>query len=721
MNCDERVIADTNGYPLTWDNLVNILDHCDEAVIVYDGSFHFLYANARAERETGHTAEALIGKVLWDLFPETMTSYYEIFTRAIQEQIALPFEIKYAPDLVRMEGRCVPITIGHDLPGLAVFFRNVTHQRHADAVLAATYERERLLNRINMAIRDAVTPEEIQASVAQMLGAALQADRCYFNHFYPSQDAIRIGADWHRSDLPSIAGDYPLSLVQPLLLDELFSNGATLTLNDVRESFLPTPTAELMEQIGYRSLITAPFYRQNELTAILAVVMTGTGRDWTPDEVALVEAVVAQTRSAVEAAQLFVELQARVRREEMINRIGARVRSLVDPETIKAEAAAMLGEALAADRCYFASYDLNSGLITIAADWHRIDLPSIQGAHSFVNTAEMFRELYPDSHISTIVDAHAASLSPQTRANMERLQLRSRVAVALTDKTIVRTTFTVAMTDAPRLWTHDDIELIEGVAMQMRAVLELAAIQQREHRIATELQDALQPTVPKRLHHLQIDQYTKPALDEAAIGGDFYDVFDLDAQRYAFVIGDVSGKGLSAAAQIATVRNMLRASLYQSSEPADAIINLNRVLTKHNLLPGFVTVMTAIYHTGTGQLDYVCCGHEPGMILRACDNSVDLLKTTGAPLGVDEHAAYRSSSAHLSVGDTLLLYTDGLSEAGPNRRQMIGSEGLIGILQGLLGSREISGSAAKIVAKVGESAGGIFRDDVCVLVARRDE
>lgn len=721
MNRNERVIADTNGYPLTWDNLINILDHCDEAVIVYDESFHFLYANARAERETGHTAEALIGKVLWDLFPETMASYYEIFTRAIQEQVTLPFEIKYAPDLVRMEGRCVPITLGHDRPGLAVFFRNVTHQRQADAVLAATYERERLLNRINMAIRDAVTPEEIQASVAQMLGEALQADRCYFNHFYPSQDAIRIGQDWHRPDLPSIAGDYSLSQVQPLLLDELFCNGATLTLNDVRESFLPTPTAELLEQIGYRSLITAPFYRQNELTAILVVVMTVARRDWTPDEVALVDAVVAQTRSAVDAAQLFVELQARVRREEIINRIGARVRSLADPETIKAEASAMLGEALAADRCYFASYDLDSSLITIAADWHRSDLPSIQGAHSFVNTAEMFRELYPASHISTIVDACSASLSPQTRANMERLQLRSRVAVALTDKSIIRTTFTVAMTDAPRLWTRDDIELIEGVAMQMRAVLERAAVQQREHRIATELQAALQPTVPKRLPRLQIDQYTKPALDEAAIGGDFYDVFDLDAQRYAFVIGDVSGKGLSAAAQIATVRNMLRASLYQYLEPADAIINLNRVLTKHNLLPGFVTVMTAVYHADTGQLDYVCCGHEPGMILRARDNSVDLLKTTGAPLGVDEHAAYRSSTAHLSGGDTLLLYTDGLSEAGPNRRQMIGSEGLIGILQGLLGAREISGSAAKIVAKVGECAGGIFRDDVCVLVARRDE
>ena len=706
---------------LLWDDLSSLLDNSHEAVVVYDSHFRFLYLNAEAERLVGHPAAEMIGKVLWDTFPETSAPFAVPLTRAMNDQVALTFETEYLPTNSITEGRCIPIGLAQ-LPGektLAVFFRNITESKQAAIRLEEAFRRERLLNEIGALIRDARSPEDIQAVTGRALGEALDLDRCYFNHFDPSRDNTWIESDWHRAGLPSVSGVYPLSEVQTLLLDELFRDGATLAIGDVRTSHLRPQTAELLEQFGYRAIVTTPFYSEGQLRAVLVATMTQTPRVWKPDEVALIEAVAALTRSGVEAARLLAEMQARVKREELINRIGAAIRASRDPEAITSTAVKALGEALGADRCYFATYDLARGVVTVGTDWHRPGLQSIAGAHIFANTAEMFRELYKESSTSVIPDAYRSDLSPQTIANMESLQLRSRVSVAVLDADSLMGTVSAAMAGAPRDWTPDEVSLIEAVATQMRTAVETASIQRREHRIATELQDALQPTVPDHVPGLSIGKFIRPALDEAAIGGDFFDVFPLDSELYALIVGDVSGKGLAAAGQLAMVRNMLRSFLYQYKEPSESVRRLNAILTEHGLLNGFVTVFAGIYETSSGRLIYTSCGHEPGMIHRAGTNAVELLESEGAPLGVTADARYETATTRLLQDDTLLLYTDGLSEAGPSRRELLGTAGLIRIFQAPREVRDADAVAAEIVADAGDFAGGMFHDDVCVLLARR--
>ncbi len=257
------------------------------------------------------------------------------------------------------------------------------------------------------------------------------------------------------------------------------------------------------------------------------------------------------------------------------------------------------------------------------------------------------------------------------------------------------------------------------ISARKEIALEAARSQERERRIATILQDALQPPPPGEVPGLTLMAYTKPALDEAAIGGDFYDVFALDKELYALVIGDVSGKGLAAAAQLATVRNMLRGILYQCRAAASAVSGLNTIVTAHDLLRGFVTLWVGLYDARTGEVVSVSCGHEPPLLRRASGGPVEMLPTTGPPLGVSENGVYEEARVMLRPGDTLLLYTDGLSEAGPSRLDMLGTEGVARLLEDQAAEPDVTSAAAQIVRAAQDFSGGLLRDDVCVLLLRR--
>ena len=181
----------------------------------------------------------------------------------------------------------------------------------------------------------------------------------------------------------------------------------------------------------------------------------------------------------------------------------------------------------------------------------------------------------------------------------------------------------------------------------------------------------------------------------------------------------MSGKGLAAAAQLAAVRNMLRGVLFQYRNAALAVTSLNTVMTAHDLLAGFVTLFVGLYDAHTGQITYASCGHEPGLAHRAGLGMVERLEPTGLPLGVAENADYEERTVTLLAGDMLLLYTDGLSEAGPSRLELLGTEGLTRFLLAQADQTDVQRGAMQIVSEAHAFAQGVFRDDVCVLLLRR--
>jgi serine phosphatase RsbU (regulator of sigma subunit) len=242
----------------------------------------------------------------------------------------------------------------------------------------------------------------------------------------------------------------------------------------------------------------------------------------------------------------------------------------------------------------------------------------------------------------------------------------------------------------------------------------------REQNIATTLQTALQPVLPSDVPGLSLGYFYKAALEEATIGGDFYDAFTLSGTTTAIIIGDVSGKGLHAAAQIATVRNMLRFALYGGRPMAQTVTELNAILTRRDLLSGFVTAFIGVYDAESGTLTYISCGHEPPIVCRA-GGDVEQLPPTGMPLGVCEEAVYTEQDVAISAGDTVLLYTDGLSESGPTRSEMLSSEGIVRMLcdpEVAAARGGVEAMIDQLIVRADAHARGVWNDDVCIVAAR---
>jgi hypothetical protein len=160
-----------------------------------------------------------------------------------------------------------------------------------------------------------------------------------------------------------------------------------------------------------------------------------------------------------------------------------------------------------------------------------------------------------------------------------------------------------------------------------------------------------------------------------AVGGDFYDVLDLDEKRFAVVMGDVTGKGLPAAMLMASVLGSLRALFSAGLRGGDLIAALNRHMCTDISNGRFVTLFYGELDTATGLLTYVNAGHNPPILLHA-DGRVDRLQPTAMILGVAADTAIEARQAKIDTTDRLLLFTDGLSEAFNKKDEEYGEERL---------------------------------------------
>jgi len=234
----------------------------------------------------------------------------------------------------------------------------------------------------------------------------------------------------------------------------------------------------------------------------------------------------------------------------------------------------------------------------------------------------------------------------------------------------------------------------------------------REHRIADILQTSLLGEVTKRVRPFEFETLYRAALDEARIGGDFYDVFELSEERVAVVIGDVSGKGLSAAVQVAMARCNVRGRLYDHHDPALAMQQVNNTLVREMASEAFVTMFVGVLDRPSRSLTYANAGHEPVILWRAESKEAAMLLPTGPIVGMQFDCPYDSETVTLDPGDEVLLGTDGLCEVKCSYGFM-GVDELIRIYSELKRARQFS--ASELVDEVIRICGNDLRDDVAVL------
>jgi serine phosphatase RsbU (regulator of sigma subunit) len=258
----------------------------------------------------------------------------------------------------------------------------------------------------------------------------------------------------------------------------------------------------------------------------------------------------------------------------------------------------------------------------------------------------------------------------------------------------------------------------EDITEQKRLEAERQTALEREKRIANELQECFRPSVPPHLPGYELGHAYRAALDEAQLGGDFYDVFPLGEGRFGIVMGDVSGKGLDAAVHTVTAKYFLRGYAAEYADPVQVVRLLNEALAADISDTHFLTLFYGVLEAHTGRLRYVNAGHEPALVLMPGRKTPLLLDPTGPLVGAFPGLDYEEQVIELAPGASLLLYTDGVSEA---RRDdcFLKTAGLVDILLSNCSSRQGQDLVNHVLADVRAFARGDLRDDVTLLLVQR--
>ncbi|NJQ00493.1 PP2C family protein-serine/threonine phosphatase [Streptomyces zingiberis] len=332
-------------------------------------------------------------------------------------------------------------------------------------------------------------------------------------------------------------------------------------------------------------------------------------------------------------------------------------------------------------------------------DWIGLEREAVVGRKRFADLLSVGGKLYHETHFAPLLrmqgELRGIALELRTRGG-GRLPVLVSSAVKQSSEgepLLIRTTVFDASDrrayEAELLRRQQEAEKARAEAEAARAEAETARLQAEADRARladafTVLQKSLLPDALPAVPGLEAAAYYHTASPDR-LGGDFYDLFPVAGDRWAFFLGDVSGKGPQAAAVTSLTRYTLRAAALHDPEPATALRTLNTVLHERYAGGGDPRYCTAIFGVlGPGPEGGITVrlasgGHTPALILRSGGRAEYLPTPGGLLVGILPTAPFVTAETVLAPGDTMLLYTDGLTEArtGDARDSLYGEDALL--------------------------------------------
>ncbi len=346
------------------------------------------------------------------------------------------------------------------------------------------------------------------------------------------------------------------------------------------------------------------------------------------------------------------------------------------------------------------------------------------------NGVEALQKLAEDADIDLVLtDINMPEMDGltllQRLAELNRL-LKAVIVSAYGDMENIRTAMNRGASDfVTKPIDFNDLDLtIKKTLKQLRELKEavkehdqLVTIR-NELDIASHIQQSILPHVPAFPERKDFDVFAA-MIPAREVGGDFYDFFLIDQDRLGFVIGDVSGKGVPAALFMAVSRTLLRSTALTGTPPSQCLQQANALLCLDNESEMFVTLFYGILNARTGEVEYANGGHNPPYVLHR-NGTVEALETTGGMvLGAMADVPYRERTITVEPGDTLFLYTDGVTEAMDDAGTLFADQRLVEALRRLNGSSPEQIVHA-VVDEVKRHAGTAPQnDDITVLAIHR--
>jgi serine phosphatase RsbU (regulator of sigma subunit)/CheY-like chemotaxis protein len=480
---------------------------------------------------------------------------------------------------------------------------------------------------------------------------------------------------------------------------------------------------------GIRSMLGAPL-RNQERTIGVVQVDTLRPHAFSPDEIQLFGALAARAALLIDNARLY-EQERRLHREaeamaEAQRRVAAEVSILYGVAQALVESmglderleklAGHLVQALRVDRCVIWLFERDAlvpwtllGVPAAERDaWRRMRIepeqfgPSLRAALDRGGTS-----VVPDAQMDSLIEGDLPG----------RASIRS---VLLLPMGPPGQRIGIAWLDQPgelREFTDEQRRIGRLIAGQAAVAIENAKAFEQERNVAQTLQESLLPRTTVAVPGFDVKSQYAPAFAAAQVGGDYYDFIELPDNKLGIVMGDVCGKGVTAAVFTAMAKYMLRAYAMEDISPASVLGRLNRALySQMSEDCMFITMVYGVLDTQTGDFTYVNAAHPHPLIYHPERDEVSELPTTGGMVGALPAMEFQENRARLEPGAVLLLYTDGVTESRTGQ-DMLEIHGVQEVLQSSAG-----GSAQAVCDAVYrralEFSGGSLKDDVAIVAIK---
>jgi serine phosphatase RsbU (regulator of sigma subunit) len=512
-----------------------------------------------------------------------------------------------------------------------------------------------------------------------------------------------------------------------------FRGRGILVIEDAAADVQLAPAADAVAEAGIEAAIALPLRVHDDVIGLLAVYPPRE-RPPSPHEAAFLSALASQLAVAVQNAQLH----------ERAKRLGAELESVLASER---QAARQLRALYEISRSFAQTLSLETTLEAVTrtivelldVDAAVIRMPDERGellvTHA-VHVADgrleepvravfarpqplaklLGRRLFRMGKPLRIDPRTAARLGSSYELLVPFLERGSTAAVVpVATPAEVLATLMIVSLDPARPLDDATVDAALAVAGQAALAIDNARLYQQQKDFADTMQRSLLPRVAPDLEGLELGAVYESSA-RVDVGGDVYDYLRLDDGRLAVVLGDVTGHGIEATADMAMAKFVFRSLAREHPEPADFLASANDVVVGEIAAAKFITMAYLVVDGQAGEVACACAGHPPPRLVGA-DGVVRPLPASGLALGIEPGQRYEEARAPLADGDSVVLFTDGVVEARRDG-ELYGTERLDeAVARGAASSAEEL--ALDVVRDCRSFAGGELGDDCAVVVIKR--
>jgi len=431
---------------------------------------------------------------------------------------------------------------------------------------------------------------------------------------------------------------------------------------------------------------------------------------------------IALTRQANPTAEILdSHFSSRTDLLGLISKVGVALLSSSGLDETLDQVASLVFEAVPAERCVIMLSDetTEGGM--------KISVARVRGKDEKIEEVRISRTVMDEvmKNGKSVLTADAQQDPRYASQTMALLGIRSVLAVPLAVSTTE--VFGIIYADSPThetTFTEEHLNILTTLASVASIRVENARLleerferERMEHELelATEIQQSFQPSAPPLMDNYEFQGISFSCYE---IGGDYYDFINLPDGKMLIALGDVSGKGTGAALLMSSLHAAIHGQVAAKSSLAETVDAVNQYLAANTPSNRFVTLFITELDPATGMLKYINAGHNPPLVGRS-DGTVTQLESGGFPLGILPMAQFEVGETELKPGESLVIYSDGVSEANNLKGEEFGMERLIDVV-----SKNLRASAAGLRDKVESELSAFTKtapanDDITLVIVKR--